>query len=73
MTEMVLYTKTLPEPLLHMIHAERVKVHEANGIVQLVPIVETKGKCPLRGIAADSSFSVDQFITMKQEEKRLEQ
>jgi hypothetical protein len=58
MAEMVLDSRTLPEPLFRMIRTEKVKVRELNGIINLTPILETKSGCPLRGMAADSSGSV---------------
>ena len=41
-TELVLDTNTLPEPLFRLIKAERVKVNEANGIINLIPIIDPK-------------------------------
>ena len=72
MTEMVLNTKTLPEPLFRLISTERIKVSEVNGIINLIPIVESKNDCPLLGIAADCGFTVDEFLARKREEKVLE-
>jgi len=44
MTELVLNTNTLPEPLFRLIKAEKVmvKVKEADGIVNLIPILDSK-------------------------------
>ena len=72
MTEMVLNTNTLPEPLYRMINAEKVKVNEANGIINLIPIMESNNDCPLLGIATDCGFTVDEFLARKHEEKVLE-
>ena len=72
MTEMVLNTNTLPEPLYRMINAEKVKVNEANGIINLIPIMEGNNDCPLLGIATDCGFTVDEFLARKHEEKVLE-
>ena len=47
MTEMVLDTNTLPEPLFRLISAAKVKVNETNGIINLIPIDETKRTTPL--------------------------
>ena len=49
MTEIVLNTSTLPEPLYRLIQTEKVKVHEADGEIRLTPIIDTKKSCPLRG------------------------
>jgi hypothetical protein len=73
MTEMILNARTLPEPLSRMIRTEKVKVSEVNGIINLTPIAETKRDCPLRGIAADSTLTVDKFLAMTHEDKELEQ
>ena len=72
MTEIVLNTNTLPEPLFRLISAEKVKVSEVNGIINLIPIMENKNDCPLLGIAADCGFTVDEFLAGKREEKVLE-
>jgi hypothetical protein len=72
MTEIVLSTNTLPKPLMQLIDAEKVKVSETNGIINLIPIIESKNDCPLRGIAADCGFTVDEFLARKREEKVLE-
>lgn len=73
MSEMVLYVKTLPELLYRMIPAERVKVSETNGIISLTPIMEAQGGCPLRGLAAESSLTVDKFLAMTHDEKEIGQ
>ena len=74
MTEMVLDTNTLPEPLFRLISAEKVKINEVNGIINLIPIyVEGKSDCPLRGLAADSSLTVDRFLAMTHDETELGQ
>ena len=72
MTEIVLNTDTLPEPLFRLIRTEKVKVRETDGEVLLTPIIETKGGCPLRGMFADGKLSVDKFMANKQAEKELE-
>jgi hypothetical protein len=71
--EMVLNTNTLPEPLLRLIPSERVRVNAADGIIRLIPIVERKNDCPLRGLAADSGLTVDTFLAMTHDEKELRQ
>ena len=71
MIEMVLNTSTLPEPLFRLISAEKVKVNEVNGIINLIPIVKSKNDCPLRGLAADSSLTVDKFLAMTHDETEL--
>ena len=41
MAEFVLNTNTLPEPVFRLIKAEKVKVNEANGINNLIPILDS--------------------------------
>ena len=72
MTEMVLNTSTLPEPLFRMIRTEKVKVREADGEIRLTPIIESKKGCPLRGLCADGKLSSYSFMERKQAEKELE-
>lgn len=40
MSEMILNTTTLPETLLRLISAEKVKVREAGGEIRIIPVVE---------------------------------
>ena len=72
MTEMVLNTSTLPEPLFRLIRTEKVKVRETNGEVLLTPIIDSSDGCPLRGMFADGKLSVDKYLASKQAEKELE-
>jgi len=71
--ELVLNTNTLPEPLLRLIKTEKVKVNEANGIINLIPILDSQIDCPLRGLAADSNLTVDSFLAMTHDEKEMGQ
>jgi hypothetical protein len=70
MADIVLNTNTLPEPLLRLIHTAKVKVNEVNGIINLIPIAESKSN-PLRGLAADSGLTVDAFLAMTHNEKEM--
>ena len=72
MTEIVLNTDTLPEPLFRLIRTEKVKVNEVGGVISLIPIMESKNDCPLRGLAADSNLTVDKFLAMTHDDKELE-
>jgi len=56
-----------------MIRAEKVKVNEINGVISLIPILETQSGYPLLGLAADSNLTVDKFLAMTHEEKEMEQ
>ena len=71
MTEMVLNTNTLPEPLFRLIRAEKVKVNETNGVINLIPIAVSQADCPLRGLAADSNLTVEKFLAMTHDEKEM--
>ena len=71
MTELVLNTNTLPEPLFRIIRSEKVKVTETSGVINLIPILEVTNDCPLRGLAADSNLTVDHFLAMTHNEKEL--
>ncbi|MCL2153317.1 MAG: hypothetical protein FWH57_10245 [Oscillospiraceae bacterium] len=73
MAELVLNTNTLPEPLFRLIKAEKVKVNEADGIINLIPILDSQNDCPLRGLAADSNLTVDSFLAMTHDEKEMGQ
>jgi len=72
MNEMVFNTNTFPEPLCRLICSEKVKVNENNGVFNLIPIWDIKDDCPLLGIAADSSLTVENFLAMTQEDKEIE-
>jgi len=69
--ELVLSTNTLPEPLLRLIKTNKVKVDETNGIISLIPITESKTDCPLRGLAAGSSLTVERFLAMTHDDKEM--
>jgi len=72
MTEMVLDTRTLPEPIMRMIHTKKVKVRETGGDFVITPIREESVECPLLGMFADGKISADKFMAQKQAEKELE-
>ena len=72
MTEMIINTKSLPETLFKLISTEKVKVREIDGAITLTPVFESKDNCPLRGMfAADSSLTVEKFLTMTHDEKDM--
>ena len=72
MTEMVLDTRTLPEPIMRMIHTRKVKIRENRGDFVITPIREENVECPLFGMFADGKISAEKFIARKQAEKELE-
>ena len=72
MTEIVLDTRTLPEPMLLRIHTRKVKVRETQGGFMVTPIREENVDCPLLGMFADGKISSEKFMAQKQNEKELE-
>lgn len=72
MNKMVLSTNTFPEPIIRLIHAEKVRVQKTDGGVQLTPVTNEKKGCPIRGICADGKLSSYTFMERKQAENELE-
>jgi hypothetical protein len=72
MTELVLETNTLPEPLIRLIHAEKVKVRKAHGEVRLTPVTPAKEYCPFWGMLTDGRLTSEKFMADKRLEKELE-
>jgi len=73
MSEMVLSVSSLPETLFKMIPTERVKLRQIGNVISLTPLGEvTKDECPLLGLTAGSSLTVDKFLAMTREDKVLE-
>jgi len=64
MSEIILETSTLPEPLFSLIGSKKVKVNQTDGIISLIPIDARHADCPLLGLAADSSLTVERFLAM---------
>jgi len=46
-------------------------VSEIDGTITLIPIFESQNDCPLRGLAADSSLTVEKFLAMTHDEKEM--
>jgi hypothetical protein len=69
--EMILNTRTLPEPLFKLIRTEKVKVNESDGVINLIPIMESKNDCPLLGLTYGSGMSVDKFLAMTHDETEI--
>ena len=72
MVEMVMNTNAFPEPVVRLIRTEKVKVNESNGIVNLIPILESLNECPLRGLASDSKLTAGSFYEMTHDEKEIQ-
>jgi hypothetical protein len=62
--------------LATMFETKKVRIREVESGVLVEPIAETisdeEYNCPLLGIAADSTLTVDKFLEMKREERELE-
>jgi hypothetical protein len=71
MSELVLTTSTLPEPLVRLIPTEKIRVNKANGVISLTPIEDSISDCPLLGLATDSSLTVDSFRAMTHDEVEM--
>jgi hypothetical protein len=75
MTEMVLQTRTLPEPLFRLISSDRVKIREDNnGEIRLIPVNElakTVSHCPFLGMYTDGKLTVDGYLERKRTETEL--
>jgi hypothetical protein len=74
MSDTVMYTSALPNILLSLIQTEKVRVKEADGVIQLMPINE-KADCTigLRGLfAGDPNMTVDKFLERKHADKELD-
>jgi len=72
MNEMVLDTRTLPEPIMRLIHTSKFKVREVSGELLITPIREESVDCPFVGRFADGKISSAKFMAQKQLEKELE-
>ena len=73
MSELILNTDTLPEPLPQMIPTSRVKVRETKGVVSLFPLSESTDCIDkMFGMFSDGKMSVEKFSKQKSAEKELE-
>jgi hypothetical protein len=71
--DMVLDVQTLPETLFSRIHTPKVKVHEEDGIITLIPVkMERADIDKFIGMFSDGKLSSEKFIQNKKYEKELE-
>jgi hypothetical protein len=70
--ETILQTNTLPQPITRLIHTEKIKVRQHNGVVHLIPFKEKTTTCPLLGLYADGKLTVEQHLAWAKEDKELE-
>ena len=71
MSELVLTTNTLPEPLINLIPTEKIRVSKTHGVVSLIPIEDDTIDCPLLGLASDSRLTVSDFRAMTHDEVEM--
>jgi len=76
MTDLVLQTRALPEPLFRLISSDSVKIREDNnGEIRLIPVKEVATpvkKCPFLGMYTDGKLTVDGYLERKRVDKGLE-
>ena len=72
MTERVINRDGLQTYLETLIPTRQVRVRETDKGITLEPVEDKSYRSPLRGLAADSGFTVDKYLQSKQEEKELE-
>ena len=72
MTEMILETRTLPEPIMRLIHTKNVKMRQLRGEILIIPVRDEYADCPLFGMFADGKISSYKFAELKHLEKELE-
>lgn len=73
MSELVLKSSLLPEPIQRLIRTNEVRVSESSGVVQLFPVEEqADDDCPLYGMYSGGELTVEKFLQWKKEDKELE-
>ena len=75
MSELVLQSRLLPEPIFRLVRTEKVVVRESNGEVHLIPVDDlTKAKSilPIFGMYTDGRLTVDGYLEQKRADKELE-
>ena len=73
MNDLILDACTLPEPLLRIIHSDKVMVRETGGVITMTPL-DKDFDCTAEvfGMYNDGKLSVDEFLAQKHAEKELE-
>lgn len=75
MTDLVLQSRTLPEPLFRLIRTERVKIRESHGEIHLIPIDEPSEDrlvLPILGMYSDDKLTVEKHHEWGRASKELE-
>ena len=65
MTEIVIESRTLPEPLLRFIHTDKVKVKVSDGIISLFPFdskAENAARPPLDLLEGYTDYAGNRFL-----------
>jgi hypothetical protein len=73
MTDMILETSILPEPLFKLVDTDRVRVRKADGVITMSPIEKDMTHITkLRGSLSDGKLTVDKFLEWTREDSELE-
>ena len=71
--ELILNTSVLPDPLLHMVRTDKVRIREDNGVITMTPIEGTYDcTAEVFGMYSDGKLSVSKYLEQKHAEKELE-
>ena len=73
MSEIILSTRTLPEPIYRRISSDKVRVYEENGNIILTPVFNTDDSSDLWGLLSGGKFTTDKYLAQKRLDKELEQ
>ena len=74
MNEIILNTNTLPEPLLGLVGADKVRVSKSDSTIIMTPIKESIDYIEeLYGSCADSRLTVDKFLEWTREDKEIDE
>jgi hypothetical protein len=70
MTDILLNANTLPEPLLNLVHSEKVRVRESNGVITILPAEEKMDYIDeLYGCCSGGDLTVSKFLEWTREDK----
>jgi hypothetical protein len=72
MTETLIETKALPEPLFSMFHVDVIRISKENDEIRLIPVQTKDFTCPFLGKSENPKISVDDFLSVRRQEKDSE-
>jgi hypothetical protein len=72
MTETLIETKALPEPLFSMFQTETIRIFKENDEIRLIPVQTKDFTCPFLGKSENSIISVDDFLSVRRQERDSE-